>query len=134
MTKLQKRTILFCTYCMLGIVMIALSACGSIGDFFSGMGFMLVVLGGARLAQIMRYKSDPEYAKKINVMQTDERNLALARHARSIAFTIGVLAQALAVIVFEAIGLREYAQICSTAVMGFVVVYIAAYCVLQRRG
>ena len=44
-----------------------------IDRFWSGMGLGLVVVSGLRLVQIVRYKNNDAYAKKITVKNNDER-------------------------------------------------------------
>lgn len=58
---------------------------GVITSFWGGMGIGIVVVSAIRLVQIVRFKNNVEYAKKLTV-NNDERNHFLATKALSSAF------------------------------------------------
>ena len=104
-----------------------------INRFWSGMGLGFVVVSGLRLVQIVRYKNNDAYAKKITVKNNDERNQFLATKARSTTFYYSVLLEAIAIIVLYIMQKTEVAQVITMVLCGQLIIYWVSYAFLKSK-
>ncbi len=132
--KLKLRLGFAVGYIVLGAVLIVMSFVLPDGDqFLSSFGLILAVMGVARLLQYCRITKSDETIRKQEIAETDERNIAIANHAKSAAFRIFLMLCCVAVLVLEALGKNEPAAVLSMAVFGQVLIYLICYFVIGRR-
>lgn len=79
-------------------------------DFWGGLGLGFIIISALRLVQIVRYQKDDDYAKKVTIAYNDERNQFLANKARSTAFYISILLEAIVSLVFQNISCFIFCQ------------------------
>lgn len=134
MSKVKNRTIYYAIIGIIGIVMFAVSKFyGSLDTYWIGMGGGFVVLSTLRLIQLYRYKTDNNYADKVNIQNNDERNRFLAEKARSMTFYYSILIEAIGIIVLR---LLKYAEL--STIIGYVIsiqlmIYWLSYLWLKRK-
>lgn len=103
------------------------------GDsFFSGCGTALICVGVLRLLDYIRYVKNPEYAKKVEIENTDERNLQLSMKAQSFAFWTGNLLLAATMIILRIMKLNEYSTMCGYILCVFLLIYAFAYRIYRK--
>lgn len=120
-----------CILCV-GIIMVISSFFGA-DDMVSSFGAMFVVIGVARIAQYRRITKDEDSLHRREVAETDERNVMLWTKARSLAFSVYVIACAVAVIVLFLLDMDLYAQIISYSLFAFIGIYWLCYFILSRK-
>lgn len=104
-----------------------------IDSFWSGMGMGIFIVSAIRLVQTVRYKNDDEYAKKLTVQYSDERNLYLSNKARSQTFYYSSLIEAVAIAVFIKMEMTLIAQVLGMVLCGQLIVYFVIYFYLKFK-
>lgn len=102
-------------------------------DFWGGLGLGFIIISALRLVQIVRYQKNDDYAKKVIIAHNDERNQFLANKARSTAFSISVLLEAVVSLGFHLMGKVEIAQVILLALCVQVIVYYVSYLILKSK-
>ena len=98
--KLKVRLYTAIAYIIIGAVVIGLSFTRlGANEMISSVGAVFAVMGIARIIQYMRITKNEESIHQREVAETDERNVMIWTKARSLAFSIYILAAALAVVV-----------------------------------
>ena len=134
MKNVESRIIWYTALLVVGIVLYILAEFMVLIDrFWSGMGLGLVVVSGLRLVQIVRYKNNDAYAKKITVKNNDERNQFLANEARSTTFYYSILLEAVAIIVLYIMQKAEVAQVITMVLCGQLILYWLSYAFLKSK-
>ncbi|HOP75652.1 MAG TPA: hypothetical protein PLC07_11475 [Bacillota bacterium] len=117
MNKIKSRTIEYTLFGIIGVILFISSEVFNFMDtFWSGMGIGFVVLSTIRLIQLYRYQNDNNYAEKINIQNSDERNKFIAEKARSMAFYYFIL---IALISTIALRVLEYNQ--ASTIIGYTI-------------
>lgn len=116
----------------LAVLGVAVLIFGRGDSFFSGCGTALICVGILRLLDYIRYMKNPEYAKKVEIENTDERNLQLSMKAQSLAFWTGNLLLAVALIVLRIMKLNEYSTLCGYIICVFLLIYAFAYRIYRK--
>ena len=123
-------------YIVLLIIGAALVLSGSfnyIDEFWSGMGCSLIAVSLLRLILFVRYKKDPEYAKRVDISNEDERVGFVAVKAQSWTLSVSVWILCLLGILLRVIGYAAEAQICFYIVCGMLVIYLICHVVASKR-
>jgi len=134
MNKVSRRTVVYTVFAIIGIVMFVLGEfMKSIDTFWSGMGVGFVIISAIRLIQLYRYKNDTNYAEKVKIQNTDERNRFIAEKARSMAFYYSILIAAILVIVLRVLNYNLASSIIGYAICVELIVYWLSYLWLKQR-
>lgn len=131
--KLKIRLFFAIAYIALGIVLIATCAflkCDN--DFLTPYGLALIVIGIARIRNHFRITKNEESIRKQQIKENDERNIAIANKAKSIAFFIYILLASVAVIILQALNYPEIATILSYTVCIMLVIYYITYWIVRK--
>ena len=132
--KLQQRLYVAYAEVAIGILLIAAAFIFKLDNyFFSSFGLCLAIVGAARVCKHRLITRDEETIRKQMIIETDERNLAIADKARSICFILYFLASGIAVIVLSILGMHQEAAWVSYPMMLMLAVYFIAYWVMQKR-
>lgn len=94
---------------------------------------MLTVLGIARTVQYHRIWSSEDNIKKREIVETDERNVAIWTLARSMTFSIYLFLCGIAVIVLQLMNYSEAAQWVAYILTAFVGIYWLCYCWARKQ-
>ncbi len=127
MNKLNARLLKNMIAALIGAALFILGAAGKTDNFFCGFGAALFFAEVFMLLRFVRYKNDAEYARKVTVRNTDERNLHFARKARGDVFNISMVAGAAAIIILRILGYNEASTIVGTVMCGELVLYFVLY-------
>lgn len=133
MKRLDRRTILEIFIVLAGAALFISGAAGLADSFWSGMGAALLAVGILRLIQIARYRNDEEYREQADITAGDERTKFITSKAKSAAFYICVLAEAIAVIVLRLLDYPEYSTVTGLLICAQLIIYYVSYLVLRNR-
>ena len=132
--KLKTRLYLALAYIVSGLVMIVVFNVMENGnEFLSTFGLVLVVMGIARWRNYRRITKTEETIKQQEILETDERNVAIVQRAKNTAFNLFVIILAVAIIVFQFLNLVQYVQILFGAMCLLLVIYWIGYWVIRKR-
>ena len=101
-------------------------------QFLSGFGVAFAVVVAIRLARLLIATKDEESKEEYNVSMTDERTVYITRRARSAAFYISILIEAVAILVlffFKHPALHVISYILCMQVL----VYVVAFYVIRNK-
>ena len=118
---------------IVGAVLIVCRAAGIIDEFWSGMGVALVVVGAIGIFRQIKYKTNDEYRRNVDVETNDERNKYISMKAWSWTGYIFVLISAVATIVLKICGYEELVPIASGSVCLMVLLYWVSYMCLRKK-
>ena len=76
-----KRIFLSIFWMLLGLVLIGCHLAGLIEEYWSSMGFALLVVGALQVIRQIRYRTNEEYREKFDTAAKDERNRFIANKA-----------------------------------------------------
>lgn len=134
MKNVESRIVWYTALLFIGIVLYILAEfMGLIDRFWRGMGLGFVVVSGLRLVQIVRFKNNDAYAKKITIKNSDERNQFLATQARSTTFYYSVILEAIAIIVLYIMQKTDLAQVITMVLCGQLMIYWVSYAFLKSK-
>lgn len=132
--KLQQRLYFAIGYLVLGLVMIiTFFVLQAENDIWSSFGFAMVVVGVAKIRNYLMITKSEESLKKQEIAETDERNVSIANKARSLTFTIYIIAACIAVIVLHIVNQAQLATVVSGTVCVLLVIYWISYWVIYKR-
>lgn len=133
MKKITSRFIWYIVLGLTGAALMILAGSGKIDEFWSGFGFGLVAVGFLRLIQLSRYRSNPEYADKMDIRDNDERNRFLADKSRSYAFLYSIMAECILTVVLRVIHMNEASTVMGLVICLQLVIYWVGWAVLRRK-
>ena len=132
--KMKTRLYLAIAYILSGITMILVFNLMKNGnEYLSSLGFAFVVIGIVRVRNYFMITKTEETMKKQEIAETDERNVAIANKARSVAFIVCVVLLAIAIIVLQLLDLRPYVLVLSGVLGVLLVIYWISYWILWKR-
>ena len=114
----------------------ALAVCGGTGrldEFWSGMGFALVIVGILQVLRNIRYRTSKEYREKFDTASKDERNRFIAGKAWAWAGYLFVITGGVGTIVFKLLGREDLMMMASAGVCLMICFYWISYLVLNRK-
>ena len=114
----------------------ALAVCGGTGrldEFWSGMGFALVIVGILQVLRNIRYRTSKEYREKFDTSSKDERNRFIAGKAWAWAGYTFVLTAGCSTIIFKLLGREDLMMFCSACVCFLIVVYWLCWLYLKKK-
>ena len=132
--KLKTRLYLALAYIVSGLVMIVVFNVMENGnEFLSTFGLVLVVMGIARWRNYRRITKTEESIKQQEILETDERNIAIIQKAKNAAFNLFVIILAVAIIVLQFLNMVQYVQILFGVMCLLLVIYWVSYWVIRKR-
>ncbi|NLK38516.1 MAG: hypothetical protein GX299_10640 [Epulopiscium sp.] len=134
MNRIKGKTIQYTLFAMIGVTIFILSEVFHFIDtFWSGLGVGFVIISVIRLIQLYRYQNDNDYAEKINIQNSDERNKFIADKARSMTFYYSILIAAILTIVLRVLGYYQESSILGYTICIQLVIYWLSYLWLKRK-
>jgi len=118
---------------VLGITLLILNSVLEFPIAVCAVGAGLFAYGFNRLVGEWRVKHNPEYAKKLEIANQDERLAFIADKARSMTLIIVIMALSLLGVVLISINLRPYGLACCYITCGISVLYFVVYQILSRK-
>jgi purine-cytosine permease-like protein len=132
--KLKIRLYVAIAYVILGIALIVtFNIIKTENDFLSSFGLALVVIGVVHIRRYFLITKNEETIKRRQIAETDERNIAIADKAKSIAFIVYVVLAAVAIIVLELLEYSLLSIVLSLTIGLLVAVYWIAYWTMYKK-
>ncbi len=132
--KLRIRLYFAIGYLVLGLALIVIfNIIRTENDIWSSFGFALAVIGVVRIRNYMMINKSEETLKRQQIAETDERNIVIARKAKSVAFTVYIVVACLAVIVLHILNHSLLATVISGTVCALLVIYWISYWIIYKR-
>jgi len=131
--KQNRRLILSIVWIVLGIALFGLGLAGVVGEYWSGMGSALAVVGVLKLIQYNRLNRNEAYREKIEVELTDERKGFIRSKAWAWAGYLFILITAVLSIVFRMMGQDLLSSASGYAVCLMLILYWISYLVLCKK-
>lgn len=131
----KSRIVWYVAYVVVGATMLALGLLNLLGkgdEYWCGIGGGLIGVGALRLVQEVRQAKDPTYAKKVEIRNTDERNVFVAGKSAQTTFKLSMLLLLVANIVLRPLGHESVANVLGIVVGLELVMYWACYLVMSR--
>lgn len=129
----KSRVVWYVAYVAVGILMVVLGVLGYVSEVLSGIGGALAGVGTIRLVQEARCTRNPDYSRRREVANTDERNVFLAGKSASTTFRLSILGLAVISIAVRLAGQEAIANTLGFVMCAELVVYWVSYLVLSRR-
>lgn len=133
MKKLKIRLWLAITYIIVGAALFAICIFVKENSFLSTFGFAFVVMGLVRLRNYLIITRNEESVKKQRIAETDERNIAIASRAKSLAFTIFIEAAAVSVVICHILNMTNIATIISYTICALAIIYWLCYFIIRKN-
>ncbi|WMJ78815.1 MULTISPECIES: hypothetical protein [unclassified Sedimentibacter] len=134
MNQIRKRIIEYILIGSVGVILFVIAAILGFEDSaWSGMGAGLAAVSAVRLVQLYRYKNNEDYAEKINIENSDERNRFLAEKARGMTFVYSIIIEAVAVVAFRFLGHSEASTFIGFLICIQLVIYWLSYIWLKKK-
>ncbi len=134
MNKIRKRIIEYILIGSVGVILFVIAAILGFEDSaWIGMGAGLAAVSAIRLVQLYRYKNNEDYAEKINIENSDERNRFLAEKARGMTFVYSIIIGAIAVVAFRLLGHAEASTFIGFFICIQLVIYWLSYIWLKKK-
>ena len=132
--KMKMRICTMIAYVVIGAVMCIIGYTGMVeNDYVATLGAALSVCGFVKIIQLSLIMRNPEKMEKRAIAEKDERNIMIWEKARSMAFTIYIIAAGIAVITLFLLNLEFAGQIVAYTVCGFVVIYLVCCAIIRHK-
>ncbi len=128
--KIRLQTAIF--YVVIGIILI-LANIVKHDEMMSTFGILFLVMGIARIVQYKRITKDEESIRRQEIIETDERNIALWTNARSQTFTVYIMLAAISIVVFYILKMYYIAKIIGLMLSAFILIYWICYYIISKR-
>ena len=116
-----------------GIAIIVVGTIRILEPWITGIGAGLTAMGGLFLYKSLRYEKDPEYARKVDVSNTDERLSFVSGKAAMWTFQMSVMGLAILSVVLIPLGFEEAARTLGLTMAAITALYWVSYFTLIRR-
>lgn len=133
MNKVNSRLIWYIILILVGAALIITPALGWLDDFWVGMGGGLIGVAVVRLIMIARYKTNSDYAERVDISNRDERNHYLANKARSWAYYYSILLECIGIIVLRVMEYPELSTLLGFVLCGQLILYWGSWLYLKKR-
>lgn len=129
----NKRFIASILEIVMGSILMACSMFGIVDEYWSGMGFALLIVGVVFLLRQFKYKTNEEYREKYDVERSDERNRYLSGKAWAWAGYLFVMIAAVGSIMLKMAGREELMLMASGSVCLIMALYWISYIILKKK-
>lgn len=135
---MKLRMIIHAVYVVIGAAMAVISFTGiSNNEMLSSFGIALAAGGAVNIIRTARILGDEEKLRRVCINQSDERNIMIALRARSLTFSVYISLVAIAIIVLYIVNTELTiiaAQAAAYSVCLLVIIYLAAYYIIRKKG
>ena len=130
--KIRLCTSIICA--VLGAIMIAAAIFTEFeNNALSSFGTGMIVFGIANVKKYFYITSSKERLKKQQIMETDERNVAIANKAKSITFTISIILAYVTVVVLSILNMHTAAECITYSILALIAIYLVTYYAIRRK-
>ncbi len=118
---------------VLGIILLILNSVLDLNVAVSAVGAGLFAYGINRLIGEWRVKNNPDYAKKLEIANQDERLAFIADKSRSATLIITIFVLSILGVILLSIDQEAYGNACLYTTMGISLLYFIVYRIISRR-
>lgn len=118
---------------ILGIAILIAGVMEYVDPTLSGFGGAFIGVALAKLWKIWKIKSNPEYAKQLEIANRDERNLFVAQKAHSLSFAGMIAILTVAGVILLILGHKDYGMLCFWGVSIQTLLYLCSYLYFQKK-
>ena len=133
MKKTDVRFLFSLLWLVIGAALVICGLRGLVDDYWSAMGFALLVVGALNFVRGIRYKTDKDYRQDVDVRDSDERTRFISGRAWAWTGYCLVLGGAVMSIVFKLMGNELLMQAAAYLVCAVMVVYWLFFWGLSRK-
>lgn len=131
--KLKIRLYLAIAYIIAGLALtVIFNVTGNGNEYLASFGVALVVVGFARVRGYRRITKSEESIRQREILETDERNVAISQQAKSWAFYVFVVLLSIAIIVLQFLRLTVYVRVLSGVLCTLLVIYWISYWIIRK--
>lgn len=116
-----------------GAALLVLGLTGVVDEFWEGMGTALIVVGMLLSIRQIRYRTNAEFKKELDVKEKDERNRFIAMKSWSWAGYTYVMVAAVGSIAAKILGHDDIMMMLSRSVCFILAFYWLFYLILQKK-
>lgn len=116
-----------------GAALLVLGLTGVVDEFWEGMGTALIVVGMLLFIRQIRYRTNAEFKKELDVKEKDERNRFIAMKSWSWAGYTYVMVAAVGTIAAKILGHDDIMMMLSRSVCFILAFYWLFYLILQKK-
>jgi len=131
--KRNNRLIAAISELALGLTLIGVHATGLIDEFWSSLGFAMIIIGIGNVIRFLKYRSDAEYREKVDISNQDERLKFLSQKAWSWAGYLFVTINGTAAIILKIMGCGEMSLWAAYNVCLVLILYWPCYLWLSKK-
>ncbi len=132
--KLKTRIYVGIIYCIIAASMIILNTSGIVSsDTLSSFGTALFAIGAVRIVKTKRIMKNPEILKKMEIEETDERNILISQKAQQTAAAIMLVIGAAAIIILQIMEITAASLAISYIILGYLIIYLICRMIYQRK-
>ena len=129
----KQRIIWYGAFLAAGIVAVTLSLFGVIDDMLGACGLALIIISALQLFKAARYAHDPDFAKRIDVGNSDERLAYLASKSAEWTFKVSAIGLCVLSLVLRILGSADTADVLAFVACAEITLYWVSYLVLSRK-
>ena len=127
--RLKKRNIVSAIIALIGVIIIAIAKT----DLMSGFGAGFLMVGLLRILKNYRIMKNPEMLSKMEIAETDERNIMIWTKARSLATTLFVILSGISACVLFMLDMAREAYVICVCLAGFTLIYWICYFIIRKK-
>lgn len=132
--KLKVRLYFAIGFTVLGLLLMLVFNIFSTGnEYLSTFGFAMMIVGIVKVRNYIMITKNEETIKKQQIIETDERNIAITNKAKSASFIIYILIASVVVIVLQLFKKSQPAYIISLTVSVLVLIYWISYWIIRKK-
>lgn len=132
--KLRIRLFTAIGYCVTGVLLVGVNLfLQEKNDYFSAFGVALLCVGALQIIKYCRITKNEDTVFRQQIAETDERNIAIAHRAKSMAFMIYVMTACIGVIVLQLLGKKTLATLLGWSVCALLLLYYVSYYFISKR-
>lgn len=132
--KIKTRMYLGILYTIIGIAMICFYVASNeaaVGN--ASCGTVFLILGVCFFIKNLRILKDEKRMNRLEIYETDERNVQITHQARSLSATLYSILLAVVVLIFNALGNVEMALFAGAMLIVFVTIYLVCLGVMRKK-
>lgn len=132
--KLKMRFYFALSYIIIGLALIIVSiVTEDANEFLSSFGAALLVIGIARVRNHFIITKNEQSIKKQEIIESDERNIAISNRAKNFSFNLYVILAGITVIVLQILKISELATIIGLTVCVLILIYWVSYFIIRKK-
>jgi len=131
--NIKKQSIKYIVFLVVGIVLILVGTICQLNGFWTGLGSGFIAVSVVRLVQMQKYKTDPDYAKQINISNHDERQSFVSEKAMVLTLKMIIYILLTSGIILYIFDQGQYGQFCMYGICVIMAIYFISSYFVNRK-